>query len=124
MTLFVEDAFVASSGRVLPWKVECDALTDDDWQWAAKRIAQRQWIGPLFGIPRGGMKLTQALKQYSDPQCDIPMIVDDVLTTGASMEKMRLACERVFESEPVGIVMFARVRPAAWINPIWQLWGL
>ena len=70
------------------------------------------------------MKLARALEQYRDPNGDIPMIVDDVLTTGGSMEKARKVCERNPSlPKSVGVVMFARVRPAAWIKPIWQLWS-
>ena len=123
MTLFAEGEFAARSG-ILPWKVECDALTDADWQWAAARINERFWIRAVHGVPTGGMKLARVLMDYRDQNGEVLLIVDDVLTTGASMEKARRASGRAFLGTPrVGIVMFARIRPALWIEPIWQLWG-
>ena len=123
MTLFAEGEFEARSG-VLPWKVECDALTDADWKWAAARVAERFWIRDIHGVPTGGMKFANALKEHRDQNGEYLLIVDDVLTTGASMEAARRNSARVLIGVPrVGIVMFARVRPAAWVEPIWQLWG-
>jgi len=122
MNLFQEGAFNARSG-VLPWKVECDALSDADWHWAAARIAEKFWVREVFGIPTGGMKLATALMEYRETHGECLLIVDDVLTTGGSMERMRRKTALALIGVPrVGVVMFARVRPAAWINPIWQLW--
>ncbi len=123
MNLFQEGAFEARSG-VLPWKVECDALTDADWAWAAARVAERFWIRNICGVPTGGMKFANALKEYENRNGEYFVIVDDVLTTGSSMEKARRNNARAEMGVPrVGIVMFARIRPALWIEPIWQFWG-
>ena len=123
MTLFSEGEFAARSG-ILPWKVECDALTDADWKWAAARVAERFWIQDIYGVPTGGMKFANALKKHRDKNGVYFLIVDDVLTTGASMEAARRGIARTLINVPrAGIVMFARVRPAAWIEPIWQFWG-
>lgn len=121
MNLFQEGAFEARSG-VLPWKVECDELTAADWAWAAARVAERYWIRYIHVVPRGGLKFARALSQYQDRAGEHTLIVDDVLTTGDSMEKARRQC--TLKGFPcVGIVMFARIRPASWIEPIWQFWG-
>ncbi len=123
MTLFSEGEFEARSG-VLPWKVECEALTNAEWGWAAARVAERFWIRAVHGVPTGGMKFANALKAHQDMHGECVLIVDDVLTTGASMEAARRAHTRGMIGLPrVGIVMFARVKPAAWITPIWQYWG-
>lgn len=123
MTLFAEGEFAARSG-VLPWKVECDALTDADWKWAAARVAERFWIRDIYGVPTGGMKFANALEKYRNQYGEVLLIVDDVLTTGASMEEARRQCRfDGFSTPPVGVAMFARVRPALWIEPIWQFWG-
>lgn len=123
MTLFSEGEFAARSG-VLPWKVECDALTDADWEWAAARVAERFWIRIVSGVPTGGMKFANALVKHQHPNGEHLLIVDDVLTTGGSMEAARRGSSRLMLGVPrVGIVMFARVKPAAWIHPIWQYWG-
>lgn len=123
MTLFSEGEFEARSG-ILPWKVECDALTDADWDWAAARVAEKFWIQAVRGVPTGGMKFANALDAHIDPSGKYLLIVDDVLTTGGSMEAARRASDRLMLGVPrVGIVMFARVKPASWIHPIWQHWG-
>jgi len=123
MTLFESGNFVARSG-VLPWKVECETLIDADWGWAAARIAERVWIRDVYGVPTGGLKLANALEQYVRADGEYFLIVDDVLTTGGSMELARRATARTLMDIPrAGVVMFARTTPAPWINAIWQYWG-
>ena len=50
----------------LAWKIECDAITTDEWRCLAKMIMDYQ-KGPLSraeGIPRGGVPLGEALNEY------------------------------------------------------------
>ena len=87
--LFVNESFVGHSGVMLPWKIECDSLSDAEWEWAAARVAERIHIHSVYGVPTGGMKLANALEQYIKPSGEHLLIVDDVLTTGGSMEQAR-----------------------------------
>lgn len=61
---------------------------------------------PIFnhvvGIPRGGLALAKALESYKVPYLPYPrLVVDDVLTTGASMREF-------MKEDDIGLVIFAR----------------
>ena len=127
--LFIRGDFVAHGGEHLPWKVECDALTQEDLETVAHAIARRYSFSVVVGAPgdpgSGGQRLENALRPYSRG-IDWPLpilVVDDVLTTGQSMEAAR---ERVkleyYGCEAQGVVLFARRRPPDWIGAIWTLW--
>lgn len=74
--LIAPGAFVGNSGAVLPWKIECDALTDATIAGFAAAIAQTVRFGEVEGVPRGGLRLAKALEAYAT---DGPLlIVDDV----------------------------------------------
>lgn len=64
--LFKFGKFTLNSGKEADWKIECDALTDADWDCLAK-IAVRMLpsFGEVHGIPRGGLKLAQRLEPYA-----------------------------------------------------------
>lgn len=118
MTLFKDGYFTAHSGVTLPWKIECDTLTDEDWAWAAQVAANN--IGPFLkveGVPRGGLKFAEALRKHAvDYQGATPLvIVDDVLTTGDSMNRHRGSLPAI------GVVLFARGICPDWITPIWTM---
>ncbi len=88
MNLFQDGDFTSHAGLPLNWKLECDAITDDEWRCLAKMIMDYQ-TEPFYeavGIPRGGNKLAVALNQYAsgNPK-DFTLICDDVFTTGTSM---------------------------------------
>ena len=101
-----------------------DALDDPDWFTITKMIME---ITPPFskavGIPRGGVKLGDLLNQHatgnkSDPIC----IVDDVLTTGGSMEYFLSQYQR--NRRPftaIGWVVFARKQCPSWITALFQM---
>jgi len=117
--LFRVGNFAAHSGVTLPWKVECDALTDEDWECAAVMAADI--IGPFAkveGVPRGGLKFAAALRMHSvTHHAGVPLvIVDDVLTTGNSMNR-----HRGNDLTAVGVVLFARGRCPDWVTPIWTM---
>ena len=86
--LFVSRNFKSHSGLDLTWKIEMDALSDAEW-WTIKKMIME--ITPPFkevvGIPRGGVKLASLLDEHTTGEKTDPiLIVDDVLTTGASIE--------------------------------------
>ena len=71
-------------------------------------------FGCVEGVPRGGVRLATALERYITVGDDL-LIVDDVLTTGLSMERHRDG------REAFGIVVFARGLCPNWISSIWNL---
>ena len=118
MGLFQLGAFALHSGDDSKWKIECDALTDDDWVTLAYLIQDRCSFRKVVGVPTGGLALARALEQYAQPSTSLPiLIVDDVLTTGKSMEE----CKAQFPNEVViGHVAFARDECPVWIDPLFD----
>ncbi len=99
--LFQLGEFLSHSGNILEWKIECDALTNEDWDCLAKIIHQRTRFGSVYGIPTGGIKLALALEKYITPGVPLRLVVDDVYTTGKSMKE-------VMTGDDLGFVVFAR----------------
>lgn len=122
--LFQKYAFTSHAGRPLEYKIECDALTDDDWATLAFMTYKKFRFSSVFGIPRGGLKFAKALHEYTSDGTGNVLIVDDVLTTGGSMEKARIWYKSTKDpdAEIIGVVAFARNKPADWIHPIFQMW--
>ena len=103
MNLFQLGKFTSHAGNELDWKIECDALTDQDWDCLAKMISQRCEFGSVYGIPKGGVKLQKALEKYITPKNPYRLVVDDVYTTGKSMLE-------AMNKGDIGFVVFARKR--------------
>jgi len=122
--LFVDRRFISHSGQELLWKVECDAISEAEWLWAAARVAERFTFREVHGIPGGGIPFEKALRPYIKSDGDFFLIVDDVLTTGTSMEKAKKGLRARHKEVPrIGVVLFARISPPPWIGALWQLWG-
>ena len=150
MDLFQKVDFKSSAGLDLTWKIECDAISNDEWECIAHMIVERaNPFRSAIGVPRGGVKLAEILNEYGtgsylDPVC----IVDDVLTTGKSMEECKIKAikdeeERISicktfagvtrskaeqdiivngsKVDPVGWVVFARYQPAEWITSLFYM---
>lgn len=115
MPLFKVGEFTSAAGLRLPWKVDCDALTDEDWQGVAVMVSTRFTFGLVEGVPTGGNKFAKAMEQYINGWSTELLIVDDVLTTGQSMERHRAG------REAFGIVLFARGICPNWVLPVWSL---
>ena len=125
-TLFIKKDFVMHSGGLAHYKIECDALTDGDIETLAWIIAQKTHetvpnhkgtgIKSVYGVPRGGVRLAKAVEQYIDPEGSIKLIVDDVLTTGTSMELAKAQGHG-----DVGVVIFARGPCPDWVKPIFTM---
>lgn len=112
--LFQQIGFISHSGLDLTWKVECDALNDGDWETLAYMVACNTRFGSVEGVPKGGLKFAEKLHSFitKGPL----LIVDDVLTTGNSMEEHRA------DRDAIGIVVFSRnPNPPNWIKPIWTI---
>lgn len=125
MNLFTLGNFILSSGRRSDWKIDCDALTDEDIEALARMI--REIVNPFSsveGIPRGGLRLAKALEQYATHESDIPthLIVDDVLTTGNSLREAKILFQQYNPSSPVvGAVIFARGPCPPWVSVLFQI---
>ena len=116
MNLFIREDFISHAGLPLTWKVECDALTDNDYEALAKIVSEKLTFRDVKGIPRGGIPFEKALKPYcTNDENDPLLIADDVYTTGTSMRE-------VYEEVAIGIGVFARNEiPDDRIKAIWQL---
>ena len=119
--LFQYGDFKLSSGITSKWKIECDALTVFDLRalafMAFKILPRRFYI--VDGVPTGGLLFAEAMRQYATISAPT-LIVDDVLTTGASMERMK-ASRTHPRGEPMGLVIFARGPCPPWVQAIFQL---
>lgn len=115
MNLFQMGSFELHSGVISPWKIDCDALTEQDW--ATLSYLARRISGPfraVEGVPTGGLKLARRIAFFDANIDGCLLIVDDVLTTGGSMEKQR------GDRDAIGIVVFARGPCPDWVTPLFQ----
>ena len=127
LTLFARGDYTLHGGQQSLWKIDCDALTDEDLDTMAFLLWQRL---PLYctveGIPTGGDRLARVMAQYCDPKGWRHLIVDDVLTTGGSMTKARRAAaecmgQDLLDPAVIGAVLFARTDPPSWVSALWVL---
>ena len=113
--VFLIGNFTLHSGSRSCFKVDCDALTMEDWSALAYLVAARIRFNTVEGVPRGGLAFADALRKYAtNKEADGLLIADDVLTTGASMENQRR------ERKAQGVVAFARGQCPRWVSAIWQ----
>lgn len=120
MNLFQTGSFTLHSGEVSTFKIDCDALTKKDLQAIALQLTLR--VAPFSavkGVPRGGLKLAAALQPYVSYNAGRLLIVDDVFTTGASMEEFRDSMNTYYD--PIGAVIFARGKTPSWITPLFRM---
>lgn len=121
MNLFQSGDFWLHSGDFSSWKIDCDALSDSDLATLAA-VAVRNLV-PFYGvagIPSGGLRFAGALESFVDKHASRFLIVDDVLTTGASMS----AWMRKLEEDGcavTGLVIFARKQPPIGVEAIFKL---
>lgn len=113
--------FKLSSGRKSEFKIECDSLTDTDWATAAKIIGEKTLFGYVYGVPTGGLKFAEHLQKYKKEGHKRVLIVDDVLTTGGSMNRLRdkLSQHHSFY-DFMGVVLFARGDCPDWVTAIFK----
>lgn len=114
MNLFQSGEFCLHSGAHSSWKIDCDALTDDDLATLARQVGRMMHFGEVIGIPSGGLRFAKALQKYVFLTWP-PLIVDDVLTTGKSMEEWRLKYPGAS-----GVVIFARGRVPSWVTALFH----
>lgn len=115
--------FTLQSGGVSRFKIECDALTEEDCHaaanWLLPSIGQ---FGEVIAVPSTGPTARWFADGFRPHATSGPLlIVDDVLTTGGSMEEARKG--RVAK----GAVIFTRGTLPWWVTALFALnqhcWG-
>jgi orotate phosphoribosyltransferase len=107
MALFELGDFTLASGAKSDFKIECDALTNEDWDTLGLMIVKRvPRFSVAIGVPSGGIRLATKVMfhAYNLKLLDSAgprLIVDDVWTTGGSMRK-------ILRPGDIGYVVFAR----------------
>lgn len=129
MGLFQLGDFKLHSGSKSRWKIDCDALTDEDIEALALMITEIVHpFGSVEGVPTGGLRLAKALEKYipSTNRQNVHLIVDDVLTTGRSIEEVAESHKGLGPAgRPaiLGAVIFARGKCPQWVTPLFQMKG-
>jgi orotate phosphoribosyltransferase len=110
MSLFEEGVFHLHSGSPSQYRINCEVLTDFDLEAVAARLAEKlEAFSSVEGIPRGGLRLAEAMKTHYATGPGLHLIVDDVWTSGASMYEAREKAKYVTHGGPVmGAVIFVR----------------
>lgn len=123
MSLFQKGSFVSAAGLELPFKIECDALTKDDWDCLADIVLHRFIVKKVYSVPTGGDQFSEAIKKKKKKYDNgIILIVDDVLTTGLSIIEARAKIEHDHKNEGIyGVVVFSRGKCPSWVTPIYQM---
>lgn len=79
-----------NSGRWSSYKIECDHLSDAEVQAACALLAEvLPPFGWVSGVPTGGDRLAEAMKPFASDDRGPLLIIDDVWTTGGSVERHR-----------------------------------
>jgi orotate phosphoribosyltransferase len=122
--VFDKKDFVSHSGEKLTWKIEVDDLDHYDIETLAYLISQRKKFTKVFGVPTGGNRLAFELAQYEDLMPNTILLVDDVMTTGGSMESMKVELQNQYPTFDIeGVVIFCRdiEKCPSWVEPIFIL---
>lgn len=112
------------SGALSYWKVGCDALTDEELNWFAKMISVVvEPFGVVEYVPTGARRIGEKVEKYALTGHPTVLIVDDVLTTGNSMESFRRDVQILYpNAKIIGATMFNRSGiHIDWINSIWYM---
>ncbi len=112
--LFEAGYFRLHSGEETTWRINCEVLSDDDVRTLAAIIASHCTFGSVEGVPTGGLRLAEALRPLATT--GPLLIVDDVLTTGSSMEEHRAG------RDAIGYVIFDRSGGCRqpWVRALWS----
>ncbi len=121
---------ILHSGDESSFKLIADDFIEENLEGLVELI--RMLAGPFSsveGIPRGGDRLAEALHPHCSKK-GAHLLVDDVCTTGISLEDARGNAESPYRGNHKnvkGVVVFARGRCPSWVQAIFQmpeaLWG-
>lgn len=118
-SLFQLGACVLPNGRTTHFKIECDILTQNDWESLARLAVEvLPPFGQVEGVPRGGVMFADALAKYISDGSTTLLIADDVWVSGTSMERWRAGRENT-----IGIVAFTRamIAPPPWVKTLFSM---
>jgi hypothetical protein len=119
--LFQLGNFSLASGEQSDWKIECDALTVEDWDALAIMLLDLLPVEffAVYGVPKGGQPFAEALKPYRSSTAQRVLVVDDVWTTGQSMNDFII---NQYPNLPIWrAVAFARGPVPFGVTPIFQM---
>ena len=130
--IFQLGKFKLHSGKKSEWKIECDMLVEEDYKTLAHIVAKELKFGLVThvggkvnykGRIANSYKFKRALEGYETKTLQNPiLIVDDVLTTGYSINEEKKLCENIYSGcDMVGVVIFARGECPYWVKSIFQL---
>jgi|SRR6185436_1125577 len=120
MNLFVKQNLKLDTGQTLPITIDCNALTDADYDCLAKIIGRKLQFKKVIAASGGGLKLEKALEKCCvEDETFATLIVDDVLTTGATMSNMKV---NLNDPNVIGVVIFAVGKCPEWVMPIFTFW--
>lgn len=131
MNLFQLKEKKPNSGQISEFKIECDALTNEDWDCIAFLLSQKL---PNFkraiGVPKGGNVLAQKMQEYATDKESLPtLICDDVLTTGKSLKRFKDVLQSsdrygdysYTNDKFIGTVAFSRGKCPQWVTPLLKM---
>lgn len=126
MSLISFGWFASSSGLQLPWKFDADFLSDETIDEIAKILQWKFAFSGVHAVPSdetppknpAGPRLAKALQRHKTPGYPL-LIVDDVLTTGNSMNRFR--AEIGASQSTTGFVICARGPCPNWIWPLFTI---
>lgn len=119
MNLFQFGDFTLRSGAKSKWKIECDALTLEDWEsLAAMAVERLSPFSRVYGVPRGGIPFADALRKYAT--VGPVLIAEDVCTTGGSMTRYVQELKLHMES-CIGVCAFQRGPDVSWVTPVFKM---
>jgi len=124
MSLFEHGDFHLHSGGRSTFKIDCNWLMDEDWCAVASLLRSLlPKYGGVVGIPTGGLQLAKemhrgvTISELAEGKTLPTLLVDDVLTTGASMEEWRAK----IKGDVIGAVVFARGSCPDWVLALFQM---
>lgn len=126
MELFQHKYFAGHAGVDLDYKIDADALSDASLETLAFIVGQNWDHANIVSVPRGGDRFAEKLKRYQAKPYKYTLIVDDVLTTGISMERVRRELQKTSQDQIFGLVIFSRNSHMCpdWVTPMFQLHNL
>jgi hypothetical protein len=114
-SLFQLGSFRLSSGDESSFRINAHRLTSNDWETLAHlAVPLVPPFGRVIGVPTGGVPFADALRPYATH--GPVLVVDDVLTTGASIRKAAQDHE-----DPILLVAFSRASSHPDVSAVFTL---